>query len=80
LRTPQEEEKLFYEGYGSTQVNQAALAHYRYERIVQEIPTYCDQIFSGDQGGKDREQEFEYLASNFTPNGVLEIAEQSGKT
>ncbi len=76
-RTPQEEETLFYRGYGQTQVDLDALAYYRYERIIQDIAVYCEQIFLTDKGGQDREQSFQYLTSNFLPNGVLEIASQT---
>ena len=76
-RTPQEEETLFYRGYGQTQVDPAALAYYRYERIIQDIAVYCEQIFLTDKGGQDREQSFQYLTSNFLPNDVLEIASQT---
>ncbi len=72
--TPEEEERLFYSGYGPVQVDPLAQAYYRYERIVQDIAVECEQIFETDQGGADREQEFEYFMSNFLPNGVLEIA------
>jgi len=78
--TPQEEETLFYRGYGQTQIDPIALAYYRYERIVQDIAVYCKQIFLTNEGGKDREQSFQYLASNFVPNGVLEIAYKSDQT
>jgi spectinomycin phosphotransferase len=78
--TPQEEETLFYRGYGPTQIDPVALAYYRYERIVQDIAVFCEQIFLTNAGGKDREQSFQYLASNFLPNGVLEIAYKSDQT
>jgi len=78
--TPQEEETLFYRRYGQTQIDPIALAYYRYERIVQDIAAFCDKIFLTDEGGEDREQSFRYLASNFLPNSVLEIAYQSDKT
>jgi spectinomycin phosphotransferase len=35
--TPDEEESLFYQGYGQTKINQDAIAYYRFERIVQDI-------------------------------------------
>lgn len=78
--TPAEEETLFYQGYGPTQIDPVAVAYYRYERIVQDIAVYCEQLFLSDEGGEDREQSLYYLASNFLPNGVLEITYQADKT
>jgi spectinomycin phosphotransferase len=79
-RAPQEEEILFYQGYGPAQVDQAALAYYRYERIVTDIAIYCEQLFLSAEGGEDREQSLRYLTSNFEPRGVIEIAYQGDKT
>lgn len=79
-RTPQEEEALFYRGYGETAVDPLALAYYRYERIVQDIAEFCKQLLLTDEGGEDREQSFHYLASNFLPNGVLDITRRIDKT
>ena len=77
---PQEEETLFYQGYGQTPLDPIALAYYRYERIIQDIAVYCEQIFLTNDGGEDREQSLRYLTSNFLPDGVLEIAYKSDKT
>lgn len=76
-RTPQEEESLFYQGYGNTTINHAAIAYYRYERIIEDIGVYCEQIFLSDEGGDDRMQSLEYLKSHFLPNGTIERACQS---
>ena len=78
--TPQEEEILFYQGYGQTEIDPIALAYYRYERIVQDIAVFGELLFLTDQGGEDREQSFQYLTSNFLPNNTIEIAYQSDKT
>jgi len=78
--TAQEEEMLFYAGYGPTQIDPFALAYYRYERIIVDIAVYCEQIFLTDEGGDDREQALQYLASNFLPNNTIEIAYTSDKT
>ncbi len=78
--TPQEEEALFYRGYGQTQIDPIALAYYRYERIIQDIAAFCEQLLSTNTGGEDREQAFLYLESNFLPKGTIEIAYQSDKT
>ncbi|MEW5871658.1 MAG: aminoglycoside phosphotransferase family protein [Chloroflexota bacterium] len=78
--TPQEEEALFYRGYGPVQFDPAALAYYRYERIVQDIAVFCEQLLLTDEGGADREQSFHYLVSNFLPGGTVEITYQADKT
>ena len=78
--TTQEEETLFYRGYGQTQIDPVALAYYRYERIIVDIAEFCKQIFLTNEGGQDREQSFKYLTSNFLPNGTIEIAYQSDMT
>lgn len=78
--TPREEEDLFYQGYGQTQIDPIAIAYYRYERIIDDIAVYCGQIFLSDEGGEDRKQSLEYLKSNFLPNCTIEMACQSDKT
>lgn len=78
-RTPQEEETLFYAGYGPTQVNPVALAYYRYERILEDLAVYCQQFFSATEEGDDLAQSLRYLQSNFLPGGAIEIAYRSDK-
>lgn len=78
-RTPEEEEALFYQGYGKAEIDAAALAYYRYERIVQDVKAYCEQLLLTDKGGQDREQSLGYLTSSFAPGGVLEVAYRSDR-
>jgi spectinomycin phosphotransferase len=72
------EEALFYEGYGQTEIDWAALAYYRFERIVEDIAVTCEMVFSTAEGGQarasDREQAVQYVVNNFLPNNVVEIA------
>ncbi|MFO1257517.1 MAG: phosphotransferase [Gammaproteobacteria bacterium] len=75
--TPDEEASLFYKGYGQTNINQDAMAYYRFERIIQDIGDYCEYIFLSGEGGDDRIQCFEYLKSNFLPKGTIERAYQA---
>jgi spectinomycin phosphotransferase len=72
--TAQEEEALFYAGYGQAQLNQVALTYYRYERIVQDIAAYCQELLLTDAGGEDRPQSLGYLRSNFLPGGTIEVS------
>ncbi|HRE32624.1 MAG TPA: aminoglycoside phosphotransferase family protein [Candidatus Berkiella sp.] len=76
---PHDEEALFYQGYGETNINRLAIAYYRYERIIEDIGVYCEQIFLSNEGGEDRLQSFKYLQSHFQPNGTLERAYQADK-
>jgi spectinomycin phosphotransferase len=76
-RSPLEEEALFYQGYGATELDAVALSYYRFERIVQDIAAYCEQLFLSGEGGEDREHAYQYLTSNFLPNGVLEITKRA---
>jgi spectinomycin phosphotransferase len=78
--TSKEEEAMFYRGYGLAQINPIALAYYRYERIIQDIAVFCEQILLTNEGGEDREQALQYLTSNFLPSHVLEIAYKSDQT
>ena len=78
--SPAEEESLFYQGYGPTRVDPIGMAYYRYERIIEDIASFCQQIFLCDEGGQDREQSLEYLISNYLPNGMIDIASRLDKT
>ncbi|MBZ0309758.1 MAG: aminoglycoside phosphotransferase family protein, partial [Anaerolineae bacterium] len=73
-RSTEEETRLFYQGYGQTEVNSDALAYYRYERIVQDIAAYCEQLLLTTEGGQDRENGLRQLMSQFQPGGVVEMA------
>jgi spectinomycin phosphotransferase len=66
------EECLFYEGYDMVEVNQAALAYYRYERIIQDIAEFCTQLLLSQKGGPDRQQSYKYFVSSFSPGSVVE--------
>lgn len=73
-RRPEQEAVLFYQGYGPTQIDPVALAYYRYERIVQDIAAYCEQIFLTDAGNQDRPIGLRQLSSQFQPGEVIEMA------
>ncbi len=74
---PDEEEALFYKGYGQTEINQDIISYYRFERVIQDIGEYCKQIFSSDGDCRAHIQSFEYLKCNFLPRGPIERAYDS---
>jgi spectinomycin phosphotransferase len=73
-RTPQEEERLFYRGYGPTEIDPVAIAYYRYARIVEDVAIFSRRILAGPEGREDRELCLRYLRSNFAPGGTIEQA------
>ena len=76
---PQEEETMFYQGYGQTNIDQTAMAYYRYERTIEDMVDDCDQILLSDRGGESRKELLEDIKSMFLPNGKIEMAYQSDK-
>ncbi len=72
--SPEQEEALFYAGYGQTALNPVALAYYRYERIVQDIVAYCEQLLLTDAGGEDRPNSLRNLTNQFESGQVIEMA------
>ncbi len=79
-RAPEEEEALFYTGYGKTRIDTAALAYYRYERIVTDIAVYGQGLLDTEAGGEDRAQSLRYLASNFEPGQTIDLAYRADRS
>lgn len=71
------DEALFYQGYGQTKTDQAAIAYYRYERVVEDIAAFSQQICSTDMGRGDRQEGLRQLTRQFAPNDVVEMAYRS---
>jgi spectinomycin phosphotransferase len=65
------DEALFYQGYGESTIDRAALAYYRYERVIEDIAAYCEELLLSDAWGAGREVAYGYLASNFAPDGTI---------
>ena len=68
------EEKLFYKGYGKTEVDSTILAYYRHERIVEDIALYSRELLLTTARGKDRPEMYRQFIDMFAPQGVVEIA------
>jgi spectinomycin phosphotransferase len=73
------EEAVFYEGYGKTEVDLSVLAYYRYERVVQDLAVFGEQLLLTDEGGADRGRSLGWFASNFEPGQTIEIADKTYK-
>jgi len=68
------EEKLFYEGYGQTEIDWTLLAYYRYERIVEDIADYAQELLLKPIKGNNRLEMYKQFISMFEANGVVDIA------
>jgi spectinomycin phosphotransferase len=71
----EEEHARFGAGYGPVAADPDILAYYRYERIVQDVASFCASIGDAATAATDREQELRWLASNFGPDGAIAAAQ-----
>lgn len=68
------EEEFFYKGYGKTEINMSILAYYRYERIVEDIALYGQQLLLTSKGDQNRVESYKHFIDQFEPQGVVDIA------
>lgn len=68
------EEEFFYQGYGLTEINMSLLAYYRYERIVEDIAEFGQQLLLTSAGGQNRIESYKHFIAQFEPQGVVDIA------
>lgn len=74
------DEALFYEGYGETVIDFALLAYYRYERVIEDLVAYGEQVLLTGEGGADREEACRRFTGNFEPGETIEIADNTYKS
>lgn len=71
------DESIFYEGYGKTQIDFPMMAYYRYERVIEDLAAYAEQLLLTNKGGADRPEAYERFTGNFEPGQTIEIAEMT---
>jgi spectinomycin phosphotransferase len=72
---PTREAAMFFDGYGAVQVNQLAVAYYRYEWCVQEIGDYGQRVFLTEEAGEVTKQDaLERFIELFSQGDVVEAA------
>ncbi len=54
-----------------------ALSYYRYERIVEDVAAYGEQIFEAQGSAEDREHGLEGTMGQFDSGRVVSIAHQT---
>lgn len=73
------DEAVFYEGYGKTKIDFAVLAYYRYERVIEDLVAYGEQLLLTDEGSADRLEAYERFTGNFEPGQTIEIAKKTDR-
>jgi spectinomycin phosphotransferase len=69
------EEQMFFAGYGNVEINQLALAYYRYEWCVQEIGDFGNRVFlTKDMGESTKQESVEGFIELFSKGDVIETA------
>ncbi len=71
------DQAVFYEGYGKTDIDFTVMAYYRYERVIEDLAAYAEQLFLTDEGGADRPEAYERFIGNFEPGQTIEIARKT---
>lgn len=74
-----QDESVFYAGYGKANIDFAVMAYYRYERVIEDLAAYGEQLLLTDEGGADREEAYERFTGNFEPNQTIHIAEKTDR-
>lgn len=74
------EERLFYKGYGTAEVDSTILAYYRHERIVEDIAEYGHALLLTTAGEEDRQEMYKQFIGMLEPNGVVDIAFKTMRT
>jgi len=71
------DESIFYEGYGKTDIDFPLMAYHRYERVIEDLAAYAEQLLSTDEGGADRGEAYRRFTGNFEPGQTIEIANRT---
>ena len=74
------DESIFYEGYGKADIDFTVMAYYRYERVIEDLAAYGEQLLLTDEGGADRPEAYERFTGNFDPGSTIEIAERTNNS
>ncbi len=73
------ENKLFYKGYSTDEVNDTALAYYRHERIIEDIAIYAHEILQKNPQSINKLEMYNHFLDMFVPGGVVDIAFETFK-
>lgn len=75
-----EELDAFRRGYRPATVDPDLIAYYRYERIAVDTALFADQVLLSDDDGVDRWVSLTHFRSQFDPDNVVQMADQTYAT
>jgi spectinomycin phosphotransferase len=71
----QEQIECFYRGYGkNTEINKTLIRYFRYERIIQDIFEFYQEIMKKETNDEKRKLCLKLFKSQFEPKNVVEMA------
>ena len=73
------EQDLFYQGYGEIEINSLILSYYRFERIIEDIVLFGQQLLDKTCDDGIRAESYKEFIGQFEPTGVVEIAFKTGE-
>jgi spectinomycin phosphotransferase len=72
--TQQRAETLIFQGYGATEIDPLIMAYYRYERTMQDLAAFAEQVFLADSSDETRQDSVNWFMVQFAPGGLAEGA------
>lgn len=73
------EEEQFYQGYGKISIDWTLMAYYRYERIVEDLAVYIEELLIKPIQDNNRLKMYQEFMGMFEKGGVVEIALATGR-
>ena len=70
------DERSFFRGYGETEIDPVVMAYYRYERAMQDLAEFADDVFLGDRSDATRQDSINRFMAQFSPGGLVEAAQK----
>jgi spectinomycin phosphotransferase len=73
------ERARFFEGYGPTDLDQAALAYFGWEWVAQELADYGSRVFDDRLAEATRRHALEEFRRLFAPGDVVDVARRADR-
>ncbi len=72
--TEERAEKLFFQGYGKTEIDPLTMAYYRYERVMEDLAGFAERVFLMDSSDETKHDSVSWFMAQFAPGSVVEVA------